>query len=250
MDLASVTARVRGVPWMSPDQGAKIYRHVRAATPDQILELGTAHGASAAYMAAALDENRSGHLITVDRTGTGFEPAPLLRDLGLDRLVTFVLRDDSSYDWYLKELVAEQSDGAGNCEPIFDFCYLDGAHNWTIDGLAVFLVEKLLKPSGWLLLDDIEWSYASSPARAGGPFPLSEAEVREPHMRAVFDLIVRQHPAFTQFRVEDGNWGWAAKLPNAPRKYEVTASRTLGGLAAAAAWKAARILFSKTRRPG
>lgn len=248
MDLSSVTARVRDVPWMSPDQGAKIYRHVRETAPDRILELGTAHGASAAYMAAALEENGSGHLVTVDRTGAGFEPAPLLRALGLDRLVTFVVRDDSSYDWYLKELVAEQSDEAGNCEPTFDFCYLDGAHNWTIDGLAVFLVEKLLKPGGWLLLDDLEWSYASSPSGAGGPFPLSEAEVREPHMRAVFDLIVRQHPAFTQFRVEDGNWGWAAKVPDAPRKYEVTASRTLGGLAATAGWKVARILFSKARR--
>src|SRR5204863_8898813 len=151
MDLASVTARVRNVPWMSPDQGATIYEHVQATTPDRILELGTAHGASAAYMAAALEENGSGHLVTVDRTGTGFEPEPLLRELGLERLVTFVVRDDSSYDWYLKELIAERSDGAGNCEPIFDFCYLDGAHNWTIDGLAVFLVEKLLKPQGWAL---------------------------------------------------------------------------------------------------
>jgi predicted O-methyltransferase YrrM len=248
MDLASVTANVRGVPWMSPAQGAEIYRHVRETTPERILELGTAHGASAAYMAAALDENGSGDLVTVDRTGAGFEPAPLLRELDLDRLVTLVTRDHSSYNWYLKELVAEHSDGAGNCEPIFDFCYLDGAHNWTIDGLAVFLVEKLLKPGGWLLLDDLEWSYASSPSRMEGPFPLSEAEMREPHMRAVFDLIVRQHPSFTQFKVQDGNWGWAAKIPAAPRKYEVTASRTLGGLVAAGGWKAARILFSKTRR--
>src|SRR5438552_9337840 len=233
---------------MSPDQCALIYSHVRATTPDRILELGTAHGASAAYMAAALEENGSGHLVTVDRAGAGFEPAPLLRELGLDRLVTLVVRDDSSYDWYLKELVAVQSDGQGNCDPIFDFCYLDGAHNWTIDGLAVFLVEKLLRPGGWLLLDDLEWSYASSPSGARGPCRLSEAEMREPHMRAVFDLIVRQHPAFTQFKVQDGNWGWAAKVPDAPRRYEVTASRTLGGLAAAAGWKMARILFSKTGR--
>jgi predicted O-methyltransferase YrrM len=248
MDLASVTARVSGVPWMSPGQGAKIYRHIRETTPDRILELGTAHGASAAYMAAALEENGSGHLVTVDRTGSGFEPAPLLRELGLERLVTFVVRDDSSYDWYLKELVAEQSDAAGNCEPLFEFCYLDGAHNWTIDGLAAFLVEKLLKPGGWLLLDDLEWSYASSPSCAGAPFPLSEAELDEAHMRAVFDLIVRQHPAFTQFKVEDGNWGWAGKIPHAPRRYEVTASRTLGGLTTALGWKMARIVFSKTRR--
>src|SRR5215470_16428651 len=98
MNLESVTARVRDVPWMSPDQGAVIYRHVRETGPDRILELGTAHGASAAYMAAALEENGSGHIVTVDRTGAGFEPGPLLRELGLDPLVTFVVRDDSSYN--------------------------------------------------------------------------------------------------------------------------------------------------------
>jgi predicted O-methyltransferase YrrM len=248
MELAAVTERVRDVPWMSPEQGAEIYRHIRETTPDRVLELGTANGASAAYMAAALEENGKGHLVTFDRSSAGFEPAPLLRDLGLDALVTFVRRDDSSYNWYLKELLEEQSDAAGNCKPIFDFCYLDGAHNWTIDGLAVVLVEKLLKPGSWLLLDDLEWSYASSPSGAAPPFPLSSSELREPHMRAVFDLIVRQHPSFTQFRVQDANWGWAAKSPNAPRRYDVTSTRSTAGLVAMAGWKLARIASSKARR--
>jgi predicted O-methyltransferase YrrM len=145
---------------MSPEQGAVIYQHFRETTPDLCLELGTAHGSSAAYMAAALAENGSGHLITVDRAGAGYSPASLIDELGLADWVTFIVRGDSSYDWYLKELVQERSDDAGNCEPMFDFCYLDGAHDWTIDGLAVILIEKLLTPGGWLVLDDLEWSYA------------------------------------------------------------------------------------------
>jgi len=248
MELAAVTDRVRDVPWMSPEQGAEIYRHIREAGPDHVLELGTANGASAAYMAAALEENGKGHVVTFDRSTAGFEPEPLLRDLGLDRWVTFIVRDDSSYNWYLKELVEENSDAAGNCEPIFDFCYLDGAHNWTIDGLAVVLVEKLLKPGSWLLLDDLEWSYSSSPSGASLPFPMSKSELRAPHVRAVFDLIVRQHPSFTQFRVQDANWGWAAKSPNAPRRYDVTSTRSAAGLVAMAGWKLARIASSRVRR--
>lgn len=248
MELAAVTDRVRDVPWMSPEQGAEIYRHIREKAPDRVLELGTANGASAAYMAAALEENGKGHLVTCDRSAAGFEPRPLLSELGLDNLITFVRRDDSSYNWYLKELVEEQSDSAGNCEPIFDFCYLDGAHNWTIDGFAVVLVEKLLKPGSWLLLDDLEWSNASSPSGAGPPFPLSKSELQAPHMRAVFDLIVRQHPSFTQFKVQDANWGWAQKNPDAPRRYEVTATRSIAGLFAIAGWKLARIVASQARR--
>ncbi len=152
-----------------------------------------------------------------------------------------IVRPDSSYNWFLKEQIDRHSDRAGNCEPIYDFCYLDGAHNWTVDGLAALLVEKLLKPEGWLLLDDLEWSYASSPSGASEPFPMSPSERREPHMRAVFDLLVRQHPSFTQFRVENGNWGWAQKSPLRPRRYEVTASRSVGGALASGGWKAARL---------
>lgn len=225
---------------MTPEQGAVVYEHIRATRPTQVLELGTAHGASAAYIAAALDENGAGHLTTVDQSGMDYTPADLLSSLGLGSRVTFVTRDDSSYNWFLKEQIERRSDTAGNCEPLYDFCYLDGAHHWTIDGLAVFLVEKLLNPGGWLLLDDLEWSYGVSPSGANPPFPMSSDERQQPHMRAVFDLLVRQHPNFTQFRVQDGNWGWAQKAPGAPRRYEVTSSRTLAGLAMRAAWLLAR----------
>jgi hypothetical protein len=83
MELADVTDAVREVPWMSPHQGAVIYRHIRETVPNLVLELGTAHGASAAYIAAALHENGTGHLTTVDRTGAGYNPSALLHDLGL-----------------------------------------------------------------------------------------------------------------------------------------------------------------------
>lgn len=231
---------------MSPQQGAIVYRHVIETRPRMILELGTGHGVSAAYMAAALDEIGEGAIVTLDKVGHGFDPAPLLRELGLLERVELVLRDDSSYNWYLKEVIQARSDANGNCAPLYDFCFIDGAKTWTIDGLAVFLVEKLLRPGGWLLLDDLEWSFDSSPSGVAEPFPLSKAERREPNVRAIFDLLVRQHPSFSEFRVQDGSWAWAHKNPGAPRVYEVRATRTLAGLAASATWKLGR--WASTRR--
>ena len=76
-----------------------------------------------------------------------------------------IVREFSSYTWWLKEQVQARSDRAGNVEPLYDFVYLDGAKNWTIDGLAVVLVEKLLRPGGWLLMDDLDWTYAQDPGR-------------------------------------------------------------------------------------
>ena len=119
--------------------------------------------------------------------------------------------------------------------PRYDFCYLDGSKNFNIDGLAVVLIEKLLRPGGWLLMDDLEWTYEDNPwiqpSGDGKPLgPLSESERTEPHLRAVFELIVKQHPSFTRFRREDEWYGWAQKLPGSERRYELASSRPLGAV--------------------
>src|SRR5918999_1784722 len=72
-----------------------------------------------------------------------------------------IVREFSSYTWWLKERIEERADAHGNVEPCFDFVYLDGAKNWTIDGFAVVLAEKLLRPGGWLLMDVLEWTYGA-----------------------------------------------------------------------------------------
>ena len=140
--------------------------------------------------------------------------------------------------------VKGRADAHGNVDPCFDFVYLDGAKNWTIDGLAVILIEKLLRPGRWLLMDDLDWTYGQDPGReiTDGIHhrELSERERTEPHLRAVFDLIVAQHPSFTELRRQDERWGWARKAPGEPRRYSVETSRPLGALAANTARKFAR----------
>src|ERR671910_576268 len=204
---------------MSPEQGRVVYDHVRATRPAEVLELGTAHGVGAAYMAAALRDNGAGRLTTVDFAGSTYDPSPetvLARAGVADRVE--VVRQFSSYTWWLKEQVQARSDAHGNCEPRFDFVYLDGAKNWTVDGLAVVLVEKLLRPGCWLLMDGLVHR------------ELSEPERTQPHLRAVFDLIVAQHPSFTELRLQDEWWGWARKAPGEPRRYTLETSRPLGAL--------------------
>jgi predicted O-methyltransferase YrrM len=222
---------------MSPEQGRLVYDHVRATRPAEVLELGTAHGVGAAYLAGALEDNGAGRLTTVDFAGASYDPPPeaVLARAGVAGR-TRIVREFSSYTWWLKEQVQARADRAGNVEPLYDFVYLDGAKNWTIDGLAVVLVEKLLRPGGWLLLDDLDWTYAQDPGREAtdgvAHRELSERERTEPHLRAVFDLIVAQHPSFTDIRVQDEWWGWARKAPGEPRRYSLETSRPPGALAA------------------
>jgi predicted O-methyltransferase YrrM len=235
-----VALAIAGIPFMSPAQGRLVYDHVRETGVRDALELGTAHGVGAAYMAAA-----GAQVTTVDFAGAAYNPSPeeVVARAGVSERVA-VVREYSSYTWWLKELIAARSDAHGNVEPCFDFVYLDGAKNWTIDGLAVVLVEKLLRPGGWLLMDDLEWTYAQDPGREATDGivhrELSEAERTEPHLRAVFDLIVAQHPSFTELRRQDEWWGWARKAPGEPRRYRVETSRPLGALVAGEARKLAR----------
>jgi predicted O-methyltransferase YrrM len=253
MRFDEVARAVAGVPFMSPEQGRIVYDHVRATRPAEVLELGTAHGVGAAYLAAGLDDNGAGRLTTVDFAGAAYDPSPeaVLARAGVAARVQ-VVREFSSYTWWLKEQVQARSDRAGNVEPLYDFVYLDGAKHWTIDGLAVVLVEKLLRPGGWLLMDDLDWTYAQDPGREATDGivhrELSERERSEPHLRAVFDLIVAQHPSFTDVRVQDEWWGWARKAPGEPRRYSVETSRPLGALAAGALRRLKRRAQQRLRR--
>jgi predicted O-methyltransferase YrrM len=238
MEFEAVAEAVRGIPFMSPELGRRVYEHVRFTEVDDALELGTAHGVSAAYMAAALEANGRGHVVTVDHAGAAYDPSPeaVLERAGLGHRVTIVRRH-SSYNWFLKEQIEQASDPSGNCRPRFDFCYLDGSKNFNLDGLAVVLIEKLLRPEGWLLMDDLEWTYANNPwilpHEDGRPLgPLSESERTEPHLLAVFEVIVKQHPSFTRFVREDAWYGWAQKGTGSQRRYEVTTSRPLRAVVA------------------
>jgi len=216
---------------MTASQGEQIFAHLRATGAKDILELGTAHGVSACYMACAVQQG--GRVTTVDHVeatkSRAPQPATVIERLGFTHLIQRVLIDDSSYNWWLKRQIEENSDEQGNCKPMYDFCYLDGAHNFTIDGLAVVLVEKLLRPGGWLLLDDLRWTYehgSAGPNQGARDLLLSKSEIQEAHMQAVFNIVVRTHPSFTLTRIENDEWGWAKKDPGAERRIEFVLTTT------------------------
>src|SRR4051794_39749603 len=96
-----VARAIAGIPFMSPEQGRLVYDHVRETGVRDALELGTAHGVGAAYMAAA-----GVRVTTVDHAGAAFDPRPedVVARAGVAERVTIV-REFSSYTWWLKELV-------------------------------------------------------------------------------------------------------------------------------------------------
>lgn len=65
-----------------------------------------------------------------------------------------------SYNWSLSNLLFQMR--RNGLDGIFDVVYLDGAHNFIHDGLTCCLLKELLKSDGYIIFDDMYWSYANS----------------------------------------------------------------------------------------
>jgi|SRR5688572_26788391 len=216
MKFEEANRHLKAIPHIGEEQAQELYHFVLRERPKFSLELGHAHGASSSYIAAALDEF-GGHLDTVDiLSARDREPnlETLLSKLRLEHVVS-IHREINSYTWFLKKKIAAQS-MHGNCEPCYDFCFIDGAKNWTMDGLAFFLVDKLLRHNGWILFDDYSFTYEKYLKRREvldgislrqlGPDERAEAQIEQ-----IFNLLVRQHPGYSNFILQSSCWAWAQK---------------------------------------
>lgn len=222
MKFEDVMARVEGDGGRSattPAGGRRLYEFVLSKRPARILELGFGHGNSTCYMAAALDELARGHIVTIDNESARRRSPDihtLLERTNLHRYVTPIYAH-TSYNWELMRFLQAHRRGEPEA-PTFEFAFVDGAHTWEVDGLAFFLVDRLLEPDGWVLFDDVHWTLAASPTVRDSPRvkALSEEERRTPQIMRVFSLLAMQQPGYDGFRVE-GNWAWAHKQAGADR---------------------------------
>jgi hypothetical protein len=95
-----------------------------------------------------------------------------------------------SYNWSLMLLLRE-----GKRE-IFDYVYLDGAHSWGVDALAFFLLDKLLRPGGYIELDDYEWCFAQSATLRPSLFPktkefYTDDQISTPQVKLIVELLIK-----------------------------------------------------------
>src|SRR5439155_26636535 len=135
-----------------------------------------------------------------------------------------IVRMMTGYTWFLHDNIRKNTIG-DYCEKEYDLCIIDGPKNWTIDGAAFFFVDKLLKPGGWIVFDDYSWTYEEADTRRASTDgithrSLSEDERRIPHIREVFELLVVQHPDYSNFiRLPLSDWALAQKARGSPKKY-------------------------------
>jgi len=186
--------------------------------------VGYRHGTTTCVIAAAVQELGGGRVITIDKMVHETNVNILMKHVGLPENSIEFIEEKLGYNWYLADLIQKQTNSSGFCVPIFDFCLIDGAHEWTHDALAFMLISKLLKPGGWVALDDINWNLRMFPNLQESPFAhYSDRELDTFQMKMVYDLLVRQHPDFDSFHLTNGGRiGWGRK------KMTTTGSTSIG----------------------
>ena len=124
-----IFARYGDLPHMSRGYAERIEAFICEQRIANVLELGFAHGKSSAVIAATLRDLSRGHLVTIDRVqAQDIRPNidEVLAALDLTAWVT-VHYKSKSYTWRLMRMLED-------CPyPVFDFCYIDGAHSWDAD---------------------------------------------------------------------------------------------------------------------
>ncbi len=208
---------------LQPGTMESIYHCVVNSGPRDCVELGTGYGATTCVIAAALDEIGGGQVTTVNmlvREPIGVHV--LAQHVGLARYIN-VIADSVGYNWHLGDIVARQTRD-GVCAPCFDFCFLDGAHEWGVNALATFLVAKLLRPGAWLALDDLDFKLRGCQPGWETVFAgRTDQELDAFQVARVYNLVLRQHPDFADFVLTDGGrTGWARRKQGGPAAWQPT----------------------------
>lgn len=205
MNLIEVENELKNIPYMNKNQASLIRDMFKEYNIKNALELGFYHGVSTCYTAAIFDEIGEGKITTIDLT-KATERTPniesLLKKLNLEKYVE-IFYEPRSYTWRLMKFIEETP------KREFDFCYIDGGHRWDPTGFAFFLVDKLLKPGGIIIFDDLNWTMAKSEVCKNSNFP--EEEKNTPQVNKVFELLVKEHKDYHNFKIINNNWGFAQK---------------------------------------
>jgi predicted O-methyltransferase YrrM len=208
--IALIDEQFSGLPYMTTRQALSLGGLIEREGLSSLLELGTHHGKSTAYMAAVLEMIGRGSLVTIDRVDAKSREPNVYKILNTLKLLhrVQIYLEPRSLTWRLMRLIEEHE------SPCFDLCYFDGGHSWDVTGYAFFLVDRLLKPGGWVVFDDLDWTYERM-IKPGEPLPdflsrIPEEERRTAQIRKVWDLLVGRSTGYERHEVI-GSWGVARK---------------------------------------
>ena len=120
-------------------------------------------------------------------------------------------RRSDSYAWTIArdilEREAQRSEGRERRQfpIIWDAVYLDGAHDFVIDGTTVCLIKEVIRVGGYLVLDDLNWSFARSAGanNRSNRGRYTTDQMTRPHVRLVAELFMEHDPRYLRVNPEN-----------------------------------------------
>lgn len=104
---------------------------------------------------------------------------------------------NDSYNWSLGKLIVETQ-----AKPIFDYCFLDGAHTYAVDALNFLLCDRLLKVGGYMDFDDYHWTLKGSsldPEKVPEiAHQYTEEQIGVRQVKMIIDTLVRPDPRYKE----------------------------------------------------
>lgn len=100
-----------------------------------------------------------------------------------------------SYNWSLAHCLMEQLS--------YDMVFIDGAHTWHHDGMAFMLIDKMLRPGGIIVFDDVYWALASSKTMRPDVYAeiteqYTEDQIIALQVKMVIELLVKPDPRYEE----------------------------------------------------
>ena len=185
LDVVAREGRSEGLPIVFPDTGALLHALTRLTGARRVLEIGTAIGYSALWMATALPPD--GLLISLERDAArAVRAREHARAAGLDAQVNVMIGDATRFLHKISgpfDLIFQDGDKAGY------LTMLDALHG-------------LLRPGGVLVTDNVLWSGAVVPGMA----PLQERSAADTEAIAAYNERLKHDERFftTWLPVGDG----------------------------------------------
>jgi len=146
----------------SREQNEVLAHMMVALDAHDVLELGVKHGKASTILALVMKARGATpktHQITAIDCELALELKPTCTETYERNNVTDYVHfkysnlADGGYLHNLMEMTWSMK------RPLYDFIFLDGAHTFHVDALAVILAAKLLRPCAWIVFDDLYWKH-------------------------------------------------------------------------------------------
>jgi hypothetical protein len=189
------------------EYGQLLYEFITTNQLSIGLELRATSDISTVYIAGAIEALGGGLLRSVHQglpKKQDYDVRSALQATGLSDFVS-IYEEPKSYSWRLMKFLQE------DIYEYFDFCVIDEGTTWAGVGFACCLVERLLKPGGWIILNNLNFSFRESSNRdAAWVLGKQEDEQITRQVRCAFELLIQANPRFGSFR-KRGSLAYARK---------------------------------------